>query len=427
MVALALCTLRGCAPLRAARPAAGAARARPLRVLAQAAPERPSGGGARMRILMQAAPERPAGGGARMPPGGASPSFETPVYQAPGYGGSTQPGADGRPSGGGARGSPPPPTPAADQAPPAAPAPAPAAAAPAAPASSGNVVVQVTSPPTSVSINGEVATNGVLTPAQIYEKAANTGAYKTQLPWWKIVLLGAVAGCYVGLGGALLLTVGPNCMGIAAENPGLAKYITGAIGFPFALLQILVCGSELFTGNTALCFSAVLEGKAKISGMFKNWVCAYAGNILGCALMVAIFANTGLLPQLTRGAEALAIYKTAAPFKETFLKAICANWFVCLAVWQALGANSFGGKFIACLGPVSAFVCIGLEHCIANLFFVPLGIVCGANVTMQQFFVSNLIPVTLGNIVAGTLCMATVYSLLYGALGRKITGEAKAA
>ncbi|KAL4447187.1 hypothetical protein ABPG77_007220 [Micractinium sp. CCAP 211/92] len=387
MLAQAL-PLRGCAPLGAARSAGVAARSRPLRVLAQAAPERPSGGGSRLRILAQAAPERPAGGGARMPPGGAS-SFETPV--SPSYG-SAQP------------------------------------AAPVAPASTGgNVVVQVTSPPTSVSINGEVAVNGVLTPSQIYEKAANAGAYKTQLPWWKIVLLGAVAGCYVGLGGALLLTVGPNCTGIAAQNPGLAKYITGAIGFPFAMLQILVCGSELFTGNTALCFAAVLEGKTKIGAMLKNWVCAYAGNFLGCALMVALFANTGLLPQLTRGAEALALYKTAAPFKETFLKAICANWFVCLAVWQALGANSMGGKFVACLGPVSAFVCIGLEHCIANLFFVPLGIVCGASVTLEKFFFSNIIPVTLGNIVAGTICMATVYSLLYGALGRKITGEPKTA
>lgn len=77
-----------------------------------------------------------------------------------------------------------------------------------------------------------------------------------------------------------------------------------------------MCGSELFTGNTALCFAAWLEGKASIGGVLKNWVCAYAGNILGCCLMVSIFSNTGLMPQLTRGAEALAIYKTAAPFKE---------------------------------------------------------------------------------------------------------------
>lgn len=340
------------------------------------------------RLVAQSAPERPAGGGARFAPG-SEPAGSPPPSQAP-------------------QASPPP-----------------------APLQSAPVYVTVTSPaanvPSTVTISGEVATSSVLSPAQVYDRVAAMGAYKTQLPWWKIVLLGIVAGCYVGLGGALLLTVGPNCTQIAANNPGLAKYITGAIGFPFALLQIIVCGSELFTGNTALCFAAWLEGKTKFSGVLKNWVCSYAGNMIGCALMLLIFTNTGLMPQLTKGAESLAIYKTAAPFKETFLKAVCANWFVCLAVWQSLATNDFGGKFIACLGPVSAFVCIGLEHCIANLFFVPLGIAAGAPVTLEQFFHVNLIPVTLGNIVAGTLCMATVYSLLYGALGRKITGETKTA
>lgn len=175
----------------AARSAGAAARSRPLRVLAQAAPERPSGGGSRLRILAQAAPERPAGGGARMPPGGAS-SFETPV--SPSYG-SAQPGADGRPSGGGARSSPTPASPAAEQAAPAAPAPAPAAAAPVAPASTGgNVVVQVTSPPTSVSINGEVAVNGVLTPSQIYEKVG-AAAGKGQAGEAHLLRSGAIAVC----------------------------------------------------------------------------------------------------------------------------------------------------------------------------------------------------------------------------------------
>ena len=104
---------------------------------------------------------------------------------------------------------------------------------------------------------------------------------------------------------------------------------------------------------------------------------------------------------------------------QTFLKAIMANWFVCLAVWQALAAQTFGGKFIACLGPVSAFVCIGLEHCIANMFFVPLGILSGANVTLADFVFKNLIPVTLGNIFAGVVLVACTYSVIYGSLSKK--------
>lgn len=104
-----------------------------------------------------------------------------------------------------------------------------------------------------VSITGEVSVTSVVSPAGIYERAAALGAYKAALPWWKTVLLGALAGCYVALGGALLLTVAPNCPGLASSNPGLQKYLMGAIGFPYALLIILTCGAELFTGtSTAL-------------------------------------------------------------------------------------------------------------------------------------------------------------------------------
>jgi formate/nitrite transporter len=272
----------------------------------------------------------------------------------------------------------------------------------------------------SVSVTGEVLTNGVLTPPAIYAKASDMGAYKASLPWWKTVLLGAIAGCYVSLGGSLLLTVGPNCMGIGATNPGLQKYIMGAIGFPYALLAILTCGAELFTGNTALVTTAVLEKKATIKQLAKSWTCSYLGNMIGCALGICLFYNTGLMPQF-HGSETFALVKTAAPLKETFIKAILANWFVCLAVWQSIAAQSFGGKFIACLGPVSAFVCVGLEHCIANMFFVPLGILAGANVTMKDFLLKNLIPVTLGNIFAGVVLVACVYSLVYGSLGKKFS------
>ena len=282
--------------------------------------------------------------------------------------------------------------------------------------SSSNGVAQ------EVIIREVVQTNSVLSPAAIYHKAAEMGAYKASMPWWKIVLLGAVAGCYVALGGALLLSVAPNCPGLAQSNPGLQKYLMGAIGFPYALLAILTCGAELFTGNTALVSAAVYEGKATVKNLIKSWVCSYSGNIIGCAIGLLLFSNTGLLPQLTNGAEMLATVKVAAPLKATLCKAVAANWFVCLAVWQALAANSFGGKFIACLGPVSAFVCIGLEHCIANMFFVPLGIIVGANVTMGQFIVKNLIPVTLANIFAGAVLVAGVYSVVYGALGKKISG-----
>ena len=235
--------------------------------------------------------------------------------------------------------------------------------------------------------------------------------------------MGILAGCYVALGGALLLTVAPNCPGLASSNPGLQRYLLGAIGFPYALLIILTCGAELFTGNTALVTAAVLEKKATLKQLAKSWICSYTGNAIGCAIGVWLFLNTGLTPQFENGAKAFAVAKVAYPLKETMLKAVAANWFVCLAVWQSLAANSFGSKFIACLGPVSAFVCIGLEHCIANMFFIPAGILMGASVNWGQFIFSNLIPVTIANIFAGAVLVASVYSLIYGRLGRLVEGK----
>lgn len=136
------------------------------------------------------------------------------------------------------------------------------------------------------------------------------------MPFWKTVLLGAVAGCYVALGAILLLTVGPNCMGIASTNPGLAKYITGAIGFPYALLIILSCGAELFTGNTAVMTAAVYEGKATMKQLAKSWVASYLGNIIGCGLGVVLLLNTGLNAQLANGINAISAAKVAYPLKE---------------------------------------------------------------------------------------------------------------
>ncbi|KAL6766578.1 hypothetical protein ACKKBG_A36605 [Auxenochlorella protothecoides x Auxenochlorella symbiontica] len=294
------------------------------------------------------------------------------------------------------------------------------------PGTSGNGITSGGAPPpepTPVRITHDVNVSAVLSPQAVYHKCADLGAYKAALPWWKIVLAGAMAGMYVSLGGMLLLTVGPNCVAMAGDNPGLARYITGAIGFPYALLTILTCGAELFTGNTAVVTAAVYEGKADLRSLAKSWICSYAGNILGAAAGVGLAVASGLLPQLTRGATALAIYKTGAPVGVTLARAIGANWLVCIAVWQCTAAQTYGGKFIACLGPISAFVTIGLEHCIANMFFVPLGILAGADVNMRDFVLRNLIPVTLGNIFAGVVCVATLYSLLYGALGDRIMGK----
>ncbi|GAB4822742.1 hypothetical protein N2152v2_009788 [Parachlorella kessleri] len=327
-------------------------------------------------------PSRPSGGSSRTPPGSGTPPSE-PVTNG---------------------------------------ASAAAAAAPAAPLAAA--AAAPSTGPQLVTVSGPVTVSSVLPPAAVYEAAANLGAYKAATPFWKLVLLGWLAGCYVALGAALLLMVGPNCGGIASTNPGLAKYITGAIGFPYALLIILSCGSELFTGNTAVVTAALYEGKATFKQLIKSWTASYLGNILGCAFGTFLILNSGLTPMLQNGINAISVTKVSYPLSQAFVRALMANWFVCLAVWQYLSAQSFGGKFIACLGPISAFVCIGVEHCIANMVFVPLGILTGVSgVTWSAFIFRNLIPVTIGNIIAGAGFVATSYSLAYGSLGKKVFGK----
>jgi formate/nitrite transporter len=193
--------------------------------------------------------------------------------------------------------------------------------------------------------------------------------------------------------------------------------LLGLFGLPTGLTLVLVCGGELFTGNTALVTVAALEGKASLGQLAKSWAASYLGNALGCALAVAMLAGSGVFATAT-APLAVAAAKSSLPFAQAFLRGLLCNWMVCLSIWQSLTATTFPGKFLAAALPVSAFVAIGLEHSVANMFFVPFGIALGAPVTMGQFLANNLLPVTLGNIVGGALGVAVTFAYIFGRLGK---------
>jgi formate/nitrite transporter len=205
--------------------------------------------------------------------------------------------------------------------------------------------------------------------------------------------------------------------GLAASNPGLQKMLMGVFGLPIGLTMVLVTGGELFTGNTALVTVAALEGKASLGQLAKSWVMSYIGNALGAALVVSLLYASGLFSAAT-APLAVAAAKSSLPFGQAFVRGIVCNWMVCMAIWQSLTTTTFPGKFLAAVLPVSAFVAIGLEHSIANMFFVPLGMALGAPVTMGQFCMNNLLPVTLGNIVGGALGVAVTFAYIFGRLGK---------
>jgi len=175
----------------------------------------------------------------------------------------------------------------------------------------------------------------------------------------------------------------------------------------------LLSGAELFTGNTALVTMAVSEGKASGSQLAKSWICSYTGNFVGSLLLAVLVFLGGTL--VNGGASvAGAVAKTSAGFLPTFVRGILCNWLVCMGVYLASFAKDVPGKMVAIWFCISAFVALGLEHSVANMFIIPLGIFSGASVSWSAFLIKNLVPVTLGNIVGGAICVAAAFCSVYG-------------
>eukprot|EP01036_Dinobryon_divergens_P027781 gene27781-36608_t len=250
-------------------------------------------------------------------------------------------------------------------------------------------------------------------PPDMYKSAALLGAKKASLSVQKIFILSILSGIHIGFGAFLVLSVGAACPEIAKTNPGLQKILMGAFGLPFGLMMTVVGGGELFTGNTAMVTAAVLEGKASFKDLLKNWGVSYAGNLLGSLLMALLVFFGGTLG-VGPAAAATAVSKTSLPFLQAFIRGMLCNWLVCMAVYMSAGASSLTSKMVAIFFPISAFIALGLEHSVANMFLIPLGILRGAGVSVSDFLLKNLLPVTLGNIFGGAFCVAGLYSSVYG-------------
>ncbi|MDD6683249.1 MAG: formate/nitrite transporter family protein [Clostridiales bacterium] len=236
-----------------------------------------------------------------------------------------------------------------------------------------------------------------------WEGIANT---KAALPAGRCFLLAILAGMYIALGGlgATLIQ--------ASAGAAIGKLL-GACVFPTGLILVVMAGGELFTGN-CLMAGPVLMGKCKAKGMLRNWLLVYFGNMVG-GLLVAIIATAGGV--LSSGGDAavqlamtIAKNKCQISFVDALLKGIGCNMLVSGAVFMAIGADSAGSKGLCCFFPVMLFVLCGMEHCVANMYYVPTAMlmkimpryrVDGAGITFLGYFVTNLIPVTIGNILGG--------------------------
>jgi len=249
-------------------------------------------------------------------------------------------------------------------------------------------------------------------PPGVYDAAMTTGAAKASLPNAKLLTLGFLSGCHIGLGAFLMISCGGMCPGLKETNPGAMRALSGVFGLPTGLIMVLGGGGELVTGNFALIAAAWANGKATLKNLLRNWSVVFFANFLGSLTLAAIaaLANTGV----TSGAIAIATGKVSAPFMAAFCKGILCNWLVSMAVYMSLVHKDLASKGVAIIFPISAFVALGLEHSVANMFIIPFAMLLGAKITIADFLIKNLLPVTLGNIIGGALFVGLAYYNVYG-------------
>ena len=267
----------------------------------------------------------------------------------------------------------------------------------------------------------EIFGSDAFSPQQIADKVEAVGVAKAHLPAVPTLMLGVLAGGFIGLG-ALYFT-------LVVSDPQLSFGVAGVLGgvaFSLGLILVVVAGAELFTGNNLLVM-AWADRKITTAELLRNWILVYASNAVG-AIGLALVVYLSHHADMNQGAVGLqyvkiAAAKTALPFWEAFFKGVLCNLLVCLAVWLALAGRSVTDRVLAIVFPISAFVAAGFEHCVANMYLIPLGIFLKDSVAATtnidsaslnwSGFAGNLIPVTLGNIIGGSVMVALVYYTIY--------------
>ena len=256
-------------------------------------------------------------------------------------------------------------------------------------------------------------------PPEAYGRQVALGEAKAKAGVAAIFLMAVAGGAFIGAGSLLVETVGGNMPGVAATDPGLVAAVAGSFGLPFGLLMVVLAGAELVTGNFSLVTMALLEGRAAPRQALKNWGVAYLGNLAGALLYVGLVYGSGLL-RGSAAATRISAAKVSRPWGEMVARGVLCNWLVCMALWQASAAGSVAGKAVGIFLPIMAFVALGTEHCVANMFMVPIGMAEGSGVTVGQFLWRNLLPVTLGNFLGGAVGVALLFGLRYGRAGRAL-------
>jgi len=272
-----------------------------------------------------------------------------------------------------------------------------------------------------------------LTPQEIAEYTIEAGVKKSKLTAINMIILGFLAGAFIAFASEGSNMAAYNLFA-KPETYGLGKALAGSV-FGTGLMLVLIAGGELFTGNT-LILVGVLEKRVRLSAMLKNWFFVYLGNFLGSVFIAYMMMESGLFSSsggLLGGMTIkIATAKVSLTFSQAFVLGIMCNWLVCLAVWMSYGAKDMAGKLLAIFFPIWLFITSGFEHSVANMYYIPAGILAKGNeswvasalalgVTPEKlahlrwgsFLTDNLLPVTLGNIVGGGIFVGAVYWFVF--------------
>jgi len=268
-------------------------------------------------------------------------------------------------------------------------------------------------------------------PPEMAAKAEEVGVKKATMGWRNTMALGVLAGAFIAMGAVFSTTV---TAGATGQLPYGVTRLLGGLVFCLGLVLVVVASAELFTGNN-LIVMAWANRRVTSYQVLRNWTLVYAGNLIG-SLATAVLLYFSQQYSFGVGSVGLTILNTASSkCNLEFLQAISlgmgCNALVCLAVWLCFSARSVTDKILAIIFPISAFVAAGFEHCVANMYFIPIGLLVKAgapvsfweaigrdaadfsNLTWSNFILVNLVPVTLGNIIGGSVMVGMVYWFIY--------------
>ncbi|MDH5592092.1 MAG: formate/nitrite transporter family protein [Gammaproteobacteria bacterium] len=264
------------------------------------------------------------------------------------------------------------------------------------------------------------------TPKEIAAQIEKVGISKSIGDPSRLFALAILAGSFIAFGAVFFTLVTHDSTGVAA---GLMRLIGGVV-FCLGLIFVVVAGGELFTGNN-LIVMAYVDGKVTFSQLMRNWVLVYAGNFVGALGILVLIYLSGhwQIGQGGVGAKVIAIAnaKVNMSWVEAFTRGILCNILVCMAIWLCFAGRTVVDKVLAILFPITAFVAMGFEHSVANMYFIPAGLLASQqaelvqlagninleNLTVAGFLVKNLLPVTLGNIVGGSVFVGLFYWFIY--------------